>query len=198
MLELAFCTAGGAKVVRLRGRSTLVMCAVLAAALGLPAPGARADAALEYALKADYLPKFTAFITWPEAAFTSPGQPVTICVLGRDPFGNKLVESARGVRFGERRIRILRLAAPDPEAICHLLFISGDEAVAEGTLDAMKGKPVVTVTDSGLKAHGVISFLIEANHVRFDIDNDAAARNGLVISSKLLGLAHAVKQRGQP
>jgi hypothetical protein len=62
----------------------------------------------------------------------------------------------------------------------------------------MKGKPVVTVTDSGLKTHGVISFLIESNHVRFDIDDAAAAQSGLVISSKLLGLAHAVRQRGQP
>ena len=62
----------------------------------------------------------------------------------------------------------------------------------------MKGKPVVTVTDSGLKAHGVISFVIEDNHVRFDIDDAAAAAGGLMISSKLLGLAHAVKRGGQP
>jgi hypothetical protein len=73
-----------------------------------------------------------------------------------------------------------------------------DETVAEGTLDAMKGKPVVTVTDSGLKAHGMISFVIEANHVRFDIDDASAAQGGVVISSKLLSLAHAVKPRSAP
>ena len=172
---------------------------VLAGAAGLLLPaGAHADAELEYAIKADYLPKLVAFITWPDGAFASPGEPVSICVLGSNPFGNKLVESARGVRFGERRIKVQRLAAPDPETVCHVLFLSSDEAVAEGTLDAMKGKPVVTVTDSGLKAHGVISFLIDAGHVRFDIDNEMAGQDGLVISSKLLDLAHAVKQRGQP
>jgi len=159
---------------------------------------ARADTALEYAVKAAYLPKFVPFITWPDAAFASPTQPVTICVLGNDPFGAKLEESASAARSGERAIAVRRLTAPDPNAVCQLLFLSGDAAIAEGTLDAMKGKPVVTVTDSGLKAHGVISFLIEANHVRFDIDDAAAAQDGLVISSKLLGLAHAVKQRGQP
>jgi hypothetical protein len=80
-----------------------------------------------------------------------------------------------------------------------LIFLGpSDPAVTEGTLDSVKDKPVVTVTDSGLKARGVISFLIDANHVRFDIDNGAAARNGIVISSKLLSLAHAVKQRSQP
>jgi len=44
----------------------------------------------------------------------------------------------------------------------------------------------------------VISFVIDANHVRFDIDNASAAQTGVVISSKLLNLAHAVKPRGQP
>ena len=173
---------------------------LLAAALGCLAPlaPAGADASLEYAVKAAYLPKFIPFITWPDAAFTSPSQPVTICILGSDPFGGKLEQSLGGARFGERAIVVRHLASPDPEAACHLLFLSGDAAIAAGTLDAMKGKPVVTVTDSGLKAHGVISFLIEANHVRFDIDDAAAAQGGLVISSKLLGLAHAVKQRGQP
>jgi hypothetical protein len=159
---------------------------------------ARADTSLEYAVKAAYLPKFVPFITWPDAAFASPSQAVTICVLGADPFGGKLEEATGGARSGGRAVVVRRLAAPDPEASCQVLFLSGDAAAAEGTLDAMKGKPVVTVTDSGLKAHGVISFLIEANHVRFDIDDAAAAQDGLVISSKLLGLAHAVKQRGQP
>lgn len=162
------------------------------------ASGAHAETSLEYAVKAAYLPKFVPFITWPAGAFTSPTQPVTICVLGNDPFGGKLQESAAASRSGDRAIVVRRLAAPDPEAACHLLFLGGDAAMAEGALDAVKGKPVVTVTDSGLKAHGVISFLIEANHVRFDIDDAAAAQGGLVISSKLLGLAHAVKQRGQP
>jgi hypothetical protein len=65
-------------------------------------------------------------------------------------------------------------------------------------LETMRGQPVVTVTDSGMKAHGVISFLIQDNHVRFDIDDALAAQGGLSISSKLLGLAHAVKARGKP
>jgi YfiR/HmsC-like len=158
---------------------------------------ARADPSLEYAEKAAYLPKFIPFITWPDTAFASPTTPVTICVLGDDPFGGKLEQAASGAKSGARAIMVRHLPEPDASASCQVIFLGpGDPPVAEGTLDAMKGKPVVTVTDSGLKAHGVISFLIEANHVRFDIDDAAAAQGGLVISSKLLSLAHAVKQRG--
>lgn len=172
---------------------------LLSGLLGLVlASGARADASLEYAVKAAYLPKFIPFITWPDAAFPSPAAPVTICVLGSDPFGGKLEQTVGGLKSGDRAIAVRHLSGPDASASCQLIFLGpGDLPVAEGTLDAMKGKPVVTVTDSGLKAHGVISFLIEANHVRFDIDDAAAAQGGLVISSKLLSLAHTVKQRGR-
>src|SRR5258708_1509737 len=161
--------------------------------------GARADVSLEYAVKAAYLPKFVPFITWPDTAFATPTAPVTICVLGADPFGGRLEQAAGGLKSGDRPIAVRYLPASDTSTSCQLIFMgkSGPSEVEE-TLGAMKGRPVVTVTDSGLKTHGVISFLIDANHVRFDIDDAAAAQSGLVISSKLLGLAHAVKQRNQP
>jgi hypothetical protein len=60
-------------------------------------------------------------------------------------------------------------------------------------VDAFKDRPVVTVTDSGISAHGIINFVVVDNHVRFDIDEAAADAIGIKISSKLLELAHAVK-----
>jgi hypothetical protein len=180
------------------GGRILPACFILAAMTA--AWPAAADPSLEYAVKAAYLPKFIPFITWPDGTFASPTAPVTICVLGGDPFGGKLEQTAQASRAGEHPIAVRRLGGPDATASCQLLFLGAgtDAAVAAGILDAMRGRPVVTVTDSGLKLHGVISFVIEANHVRFDIDDAAAAQGGLTISSKLLGLAHAVKQRGQP
>ena len=171
-----------------------------AALLGLMiATGARAEVLPEEAVKAAYIPKFIPFISWPDSVFTMPDAPVTICVVGTDPFGGKLEQAASEIRSGEHPIAVRYLEGLDASVSCQLVFLAKkNEAAAEEALDALKGKPVVTVTDSGLKTHGVISFLIEANHVRFDIDDAAAAQGGLVISSKLLGLAHAVKQRSQP
>jgi YfiR/HmsC-like len=51
------------------------------------------------------------------------------------------------------------------------------------------------VTDSTLQAHGIISFVMQDNHVRFDIDDAGAETSGLRISSKLLELAHNVSRR---
>lgn len=160
--------------------------------LGLAVP-AGADVSLEYQVKAAYLTKFVPFITWPDDVFAGPAAPVTICVLGDGPFGSRLEQAAALARNGDRAIQVRHVTVPDPS--CQILFLGEG---GDGAVDVLRGKPVVTVTDSGLKAHGVISFVITDNHVRFDIDDAAAQQDGLTVSSKLLGLAHAVKQRGMP
>jgi hypothetical protein len=163
----------------------------LGLALALAAGGEAHADSLEYAVKAAYLTKFAPFITWPDAA-----PAVSLCVLGDDPFGGKLEQAAAGVRGSDRPLSVRHVTAPDPS--CQIVFLGVNDAGAEAALAVLRGKPVVTVTDSDVKSHGVISFVIVDNHVRFDIDDAAAAQSGLSISSKLLGLARAVKQRGQP
>ena len=176
-------------------------CGLLPALLLALLPGSlKAAPSLEYAIKAAYLPKFIPFITWPDGAFAGADAPFTICLLGQDHFGGKLDQATADLRAGNHAVQVRHLAAPDPSANCQLIFLPAgtDPASARGTLDAVRGRPVVTVTDSGLSVHGMISFVIENNHVRFDIDDTMAAEGGLVVSSKLLGLAHAVKMRGPP
>lgn len=171
---------------------------LIAAGLGcvtLLIPAAAQTQSLEYAVKAAYLTKFIPFIQWPDATFASPAAPITICVLGDDPFGASLDKAASGAKSVDRPILVRRLNEPDPAA-CQLLFAGGDPAVMSAALDAMKGRPVVTVTDRDAAPRGVISFVVAGNRVRFDIDDSLAAEGGLTISSKLLGLARNVKQRG--
>ena len=181
----------------MRARSFLA-CVITAATAFFPA--ARADPSPEYAVKAAYLPKFITFISWPEGTFVSAAAPVSICLLGPDPFGGKLDEESGSLKAGDHPIIVRHLAEPDPQTSCQLLFLGSgaDPALVDAGLESVKGKPVVTVTDSGLNAHGVVSFVIIANRVGFDIDDAEAAQDGLTISSKLLGLAHAVKLRGTP
>jgi|SRR5579863_7333453 len=180
-------------------RAGTFLAGFVTAAAALAAP-VRADITLEYAVKAAYLPKFIPFISWPEGTFVSPTAPVNICLLGADPFRGRLDQEAGTLKAGDHAIAVRHLAEPDPQAACQLLFVGSgtDPGMADAALQALKGRPVVTVIDSGLNVHGVISFVIDANHVRFDIDDAQAAQDGLTISSKLLGLAHSVRQRSQP
>jgi hypothetical protein len=170
----------------------------LALALLAPLTGrAHAEPSLEYAIKAAYLTKFIPFITWPPGSFEKPNSPVTICLVGGDPFDGALDEAARSAQVGERPIAVRHLLQPDDG--CRMVFVpAGDPELAARTLEALKGRSVVTVTDSGIRPRGIISFVIDANHVRFDIDEAEADQDGLSISSKLLSLAHAVNMRGRP
>jgi hypothetical protein len=112
-------------------------------------------------------------------------------VVGDDPFGGTLDKAIAEQKEGKRSLALRRMPVLDPTASCQILFTSDAEA-----LDAVKDRPVVTVTDSGVRPRGIISFVVIDNHVRFDIDAAEADNVGVRVSSKLLNLAHAVRRKG--
>lgn len=158
----------------------------------LAGPAAGQGSPLELAIKATYLYKFAPFVEWPEHAFASPQSPFSLCVVGTDPFGDVLDEAVAGQHVSGRPIVVRRLAAATRNPGCQILFVAGSpaESVA-AALATVRGTPVLTVTDNenNTEAKGIVNFVLQDNHVRFQIDNMAAAANGLVISSKLLSLA---------
>lgn len=177
-------------------------CLGIAACLVASAATAGAQVSTEYAIKAAYLTKFVAFIEWPESAFANSGAPITVCILGEDPFGADIDKAASNSSPSGRMLAIRRIAVADSAEIakiaqCQIVYV-GDPLIGLDTVPSLKDKPVVTVTDSGMRTRGVISFVTQDNHVRFDIDDAAAERNGIRISSKLLNLAHAVTRKGAP
>jgi hypothetical protein len=169
----------------------LVQLLVFAAALSPALTPAWADTSLEYAVKAAYLTKFVPFIDWPDASFASANAPVAICILGADPFGATIDKSV-GAATGGRPLAIRRIPTADAATGCQIVYTSDAQA-----LDALQGKPLVTVTDSDSPTHGIISFMTLDNHVRFDIDDAMAEKNGIRISSKLLELAHTVTRKSE-
>jgi hypothetical protein len=174
-------------------RLLLLALAALAAA---SSPAASADAP-EYAIKGTYLYKFGPFVEWPESAFDGPESPLQVCIVGDDPFGPQLAQAAQGQRVGMHPIAVRHLEMATRGAPCHVMFLAGSatQSVAEA-LEVMHGAPVLTVTDgSDTRARGIITFLLENNRVRFEIDDGAAAQNHLVISSELLRLARVVRPR---
>ena len=151
---------------------------------------------LEYPVKAAYLPKFAPFVDWPQRAFAAPDSALVICVLGPDPFGAVLDKAAAGQKIGDHPVVVRRIGAASRD--CHVLYLgqhSGQQV--KEALQLVRGAPVLTVTDGARQtsAHGVVHFTIKDNRVRFAIDDQAAAENGLTISSKLMNLALSVKRR---
>lgn len=145
---------------------------------------------LEYAVKAAFLTKFGAFVSWPG----SNGGPVRLCVVGADPFGARLEQAVQS-QPGQP-IVIRRLAEVERGADCDVLYAGGSprQSVAQA-LAAVRGTPVLTVTDASRSgARGMIHFVVFQDRVRFHIDAAQAAQAGIQVSSKLLTLALSVKR----
>jgi uncharacterized protein DUF4154 len=156
---------------------------------------AATETAAEYDVKAAFLYNFTKFVEWPPEAFTDAGSPFQLCVLGEDPFGKSLQAIAEEP-VGERKITLLRTPKMADPAGCQILFISRSEKERmPQILSELRDAPVLTVGDTGgfLDHGGIINFILEGGKVRFEINQEAAERAGIKISSKLLRLATRVK-----
>lgn len=148
----------------------------------------------EYEVKAAFLYNFAKFVDWPESARPAAGEPFTIGVLGKDPFGPTLETIAKG-EIGGRPVKICRIRKPDLIEPCQVLFISPSERKnLPVILKKLTNRPVLTVSDiPGFAAQGgIIEMLTIDRRIRFKVNLQNARDAGLEISSHLLGLAVSV------
>lgn len=152
----------------------------------------------EYQVKAAYLYNFAKFVDWPAQAFISPASPISICVLGEDPFGGTLQEVVRGKTAGGRVLMVRTASDMSSARGCHVLFISAVEwKTNRPALGHLAGGGVLTVGESPgfTTGGGIVGFKLEGRRVRFEINVEAARQAQLQISSKLLSLAEIVRPR---
>jgi len=175
--------------------SLLVLLVAGAFAMSPPFAAAQEDRAGEYELKAAILYNLTKFVEWPAAAYADPQAPTSLCILGHDPFGGSLTAAIPKNAGDDRPVLIHRLQNKQAIGGCHLLYISSSERkIAAQILATLKGTHVLTVGEMDQFAvhGGIIQFTLRDKQVRFEINLDAAAREGLTIRSRLLLLARIV------
>lgn len=168
---------------------------LLAICLILFAPGA---IALENSLKAAFLYKFADYVDWPAEAFPTPDAPITIAVVDDDIVAERLAEMTVDRTAQGRPIAVQRLAADQPVARAHILFVGGGAADRLGALaQRVAGQPVLLVTDTegALQRGSMINFVIAERRLRFEVALDAAENSGLRLSSRLLAVALDVRRR---
>jgi hypothetical protein len=174
---------------------SLVLAGLLWSQANVPSGSGAGAAPLEYQVKAAYLLNFTRYVDWPSDAFEEPGAPMTICVLGRDPFGQVLDATVRGKVTQGRSLSVRRIQSGREASACHVVFVSRETWRAQRQLlESLRTKGLLTVgeTDEFAQEGGVIGFVIQNETVRFVVNTDARDRAGLRISSRMLSLAAAV------
>jgi hypothetical protein len=151
----------------------------------------------EYRLKAAFLYNFTKFVEWPPESFKSPDEPIAICVLGRNPFGNVLNETVSGKVVGARAITVRQISDSQATAGCPILFVGAAEEKRFRTIaEDIKGCAVLSVGEAEWFSAdgGIITFKLDHGSIRLEINVGAAERAHVRISSKLLALAQAVRR----
>ncbi|MGA2869228.1 MAG: YfiR family protein [Verrucomicrobiota bacterium] len=150
----------------------------------------------EYQIKAAFLFNFMQFVEWPPTVFKSADDPFRIGVLGQDPFNAALEETVQGETISNHKIIVEHAMQVDDLKNCQLIFISKSEKkrVTE-ILSALDDKPILTVSeiDGFAERGGGINFYLEGNKVRFEVNPDAARRDGLKVSSQLLSLGKIIE-----
>jgi hypothetical protein len=171
---------------RARGLALLVVC--LAAVVA----GGTAHAAEEYALKAEFIERFTHFVDWPDSAFSSPDAPFVICVLGENPFDDYLAQIAAARTIRSRKVRVSLPKGLGDVKRCHVLFVARSEkARLAAILSQTNDQPILTIGDTeGFAQRGVlINFYLDGDKVRFEVNADAVKKSGLKVSAQLMNLA---------
>jgi hypothetical protein len=179
----------------------LVPLGLLVALLGhVPAWAAPApQTALERRVKAAFLYKFAGYVDWPAPAFHGAGDPLVIGVAGDDALADEIERLVQGRRSAGRVVQVRRIEDLAEPGNAHLLFIGRAQAHRIGeVVQAVRQRPVLLVSESpdALRQGSMINFVIDEGRVRFEVDLDAAQRNGLGLSSRLLTVARTVTTKG--
>jgi hypothetical protein len=150
-----------------------------------------------YTVKLAFLYNFTKFVEWPATSYRDAGAPLVICIAGHDPFSSDLEQELRTRTARGRSVEVRTPRPTDALSGCQVLFVPVTEKDQNRIVRDLNGSSTLTVgeTEGFASRGGVINFTVQENKVRFEINELAADRAGLKISSKLLSIAKIVKEQ---
>lgn len=171
--------------------------ALLATPAQAQAQAQAGGAALERSVKAAFLYKFLGYTEFPPAAFGDAGAPVVIGVAGSDEMAAELGRIVAGRTINNRPLVVRQFRDGESGGAVHMLFVAGaDSAHAARMLRQAPAGPVLLVTEcgNGLQLGAIINFKIVEERVRFDVSLEAADKNNIKLSSRLLTVANHVSK----
>jgi hypothetical protein len=177
-------------------REALILALTFMISPGWSAPD-NISQARDYDTKAAFLHNLASFVEWPESAYADLESPFVIGIVGEDPFSQVLDNVVDGEYVGKRRIIVRRFRGSDDLAQCQLLFVASSEAAhVSEILRRVEGRPVLTVGDLAgfVGTGGMIGFGRREDDLELNVNKPAVHAAGLVVSSKLLQVAHVIEE----
>lgn len=146
----------------------------------------------EYALKAAFIVNFTKFVEWPGAKSIQKYNKIDVCVLGNSDLLNSF-QIFKQASTDKLLISLVKeTSSKNAGSHCHILFISAsEEEHLEEILLALKGQPVLTISDieNFSERGGMMGFVIDNNRIKFIVNKNAIVAAGFNIDPQLLEIA---------
>jgi hypothetical protein len=156
----------------------------------------RAAEADEYQVKGRFLLNFAKFVEWPAESQVGLESEIRVCVLGSGEVSKTLSKVLHGKTAGKKGVMVRRVEDLAGVAWCRIVFITKSTNLEpEIVVNSLGATSILTVgeTDGFAANGGMVNFIGDQKEVRFEINQGAARRAGLKISSKLLRLAEVVE-----
>jgi hypothetical protein len=176
---------------RCAGRALLLGLAVVAV---VTSP-ARAQSRDERAVRAAYLYNLIKYVGWP-----AQGKDLTVAFAGDAPTSDVIGQLLNGRASDGQTIRVVQPASSEELERCSVLYVSGaSESDIRKILEKVKGRSVLTVgeNDAFAQAGGMVALVNTGDHIRIEVNLEAAQSVGIRISSRVLGLATIVRSAGK-
>lgn len=149
---------------------------------------------VEQKIKAGLIYNFLKYTQWPEGSARSSGE-LSVCLFGGDAFDGAL-QPMSGRTVNERAIAVRSIASEAEFKSCALIVVhSSKQSDWPLIRSSLSNQDVVTVSDFDgfAAAGGMIEFTHVGSHVGVKINEDAIAKNRIVVQDRLLKLADAVR-----
>jgi co-chaperonin GroES (HSP10) len=153
----------------------------------------------EYAVKAGFLVAFVQYTYWPANTSASNTDPINVCVIGDNPFGDVLARTAQEQK-SRHPIKITLISDVTESQQCQVVFVGQGQTKKETAwLAALKNQSVLTVGESGhaIEHGAILEFVIANDRVRFEVNWAAMEAAGLKLGAPLLASARKVQRSAQ-
>jgi hypothetical protein len=160
--------------------------------VGATAPAARGQS--EEVVKCAFVYNFSKLTEWPAAAFADASAKITVGFVGAGGLADTFSQAITGKNANGREFDVKKLASAAEAVTCHIVVV-GDAGQMAAVIGAVKGKPVLTVSDAAgfTDAGGMIGFMKDGAKVVFELNLDPSKAAGLKLDPKLKGVAKSVK-----
>src|SRR5688500_14444681 len=145
--------------------------------------------AQNYKMHTVFIFSFTRYIQWPD---TYNGGDFEIMVLGDSPIVDELKAMAAAKKVGDRNINVTKINSASEIRKCNILIVPAAKSpeIAE-VLGKVTTQSILVITEEpGLGAKGSnVNFITKDGKLAFELNQNAASRQGLKISNELSRLA---------